>query len=151
MLASSLPLPFLDTYSVVYLYADSCIYAHIHAEYILTQWFKRATQFFEKYASHSIWKVRKGYSRFYGERESWRPNRTLMAISVVSFSFSRAAQPEAQGPSSLWNDGFLYRIWSPAPGVPRAPYAGWWLSLPPLLSYFSFSPTHLTSYLQRVI
>ena len=40
--------------------------------------------------------------------ESWRPNRTLMAISVVSFSFSRAAQPGAQGPSSLRNDGFLY-------------------------------------------
>ena len=35
-----------------------------------------------------------------------------MAISVVSFSFSRAAQLEAQGPSSLLDDGFLYRILS---------------------------------------
>ena len=36
-----------------------------------------------------------------------------MAINVVSFSFSRAAQPEARGPSSL---------------------PGWWLSLPHLVS-----------------
>ena len=35
-----------------------------------------------------------------------------MAISVVSLSFSRAAQPEARGPSSLLDDGFLYRILS---------------------------------------
>ena len=34
---------------------------------------------------------------------------TLMTISVVFFSFSRAAQPEARGPSSLLDDGFLYR------------------------------------------
>ena len=69
-------------------------------------------------------------------RRSWRPNKdcniltpTLMAISVVSFSFSRAAQPEAQGPSSLLDDGFLYCILSPTglqkpSGVPRAPSAG---------------------------
>ena len=37
---------------------------------------------------------------------------TLMAISVVSFSFSRAAQPEAWGPSLL-DACFLYRILSP--------------------------------------
>ena len=36
---------------------------------------------------------------------------TLMAISVVSFSFSRVAQPEAQGPTLL-GAGFLYRILS---------------------------------------
>ena len=35
-----------------------------------------------------------------------------MAISVVSFSFSRAAQPEARGPTLL-GTGFLYRILSP--------------------------------------
>ena len=35
-----------------------------------------------------------------------------MAISVVSFLFSRAAQPEAQGPISLLDDCFLYRILS---------------------------------------
>ena len=37
---------------------------------------------------------------------------TLMSISVVLFSFSRAAQPEVWGPSSLLDDGFLYRILS---------------------------------------
>ena len=36
-----------------------------------------------------------------------------MAVSVVSFSFSRAAQSEDQGPSSLLDDGFLYCILSP--------------------------------------
>ena len=51
------------------------------------QW-RRATQFWEKYTP------------------------TLMAISIVSFSFSRAAQPEAQGPTLL-DAGFLYRILSP--------------------------------------
>ena len=65
-----------------------------------------------------------------------------MAVSVVSFSFSRAAQPEAQGPSSLLDDGFLYCILSPTGlqnsiGVrfPRAPSTG--LSLPDLISNFS--------------
>ena len=53
-------------------------------------------------------------------RGSRRPNRTglywpptLIVVSVVSFSFSKAAQPEAQGPSSLLDDGFLYCILSP--------------------------------------
>ena len=35
-----------------------------------------------------------------------------MAVSVESFSFSMAAQPDAQGPSSLLDDGFLYCILS---------------------------------------
>ena len=38
---------------------------------------------------------------------------TLMAISIVSFLFSRVAQPEARGPSSLLGVGFLYHILSP--------------------------------------
>ena len=38
---------------------------------------------------------------------------TLMAISVVSFSFSRVVQPEAWGPSSLLYTGFFYHILSP--------------------------------------
>ena len=60
----------------------------------------------------------KGYSKFYCERE-WETGQncniltpTLMAINVVSFLFSRAAQPEAQGPTLL-GAGFLYRILSP--------------------------------------
>ena len=38
---------------------------------------------------------------------------TLMAISVVSFLLSRAAQPNFRGTSSLLDAGFLYRILSP--------------------------------------
>ena len=52
-------------------------------------------------------------------RGSWRPNRTaiywpptLMAISIVSFSFSRFAQPGAWGPTLL-GAGFFYHILSP--------------------------------------
>ena len=52
-------------------------------------------------------------------RGSWRPNKdynilipTLMAISVVSFSFSRAAQPEGRRPILL-GAGLLYHIFSP--------------------------------------
>ena len=51
-----------------------------------------------------------------------------MVVSVVSFSFSRAAQLEAQGPTLL-GDGFLYCILSAtslgpySSGAPRAPSA----------------------------
>ena len=58
------------------------------------------------------------FERFVRVRGSWRLNKdcniltpTLMAISVVPFSFSRAAQPEAWGPTLLGAD-FLYRIFS---------------------------------------
>ena len=59
----------------------------------------------------------KGYSRFYCERELETEQNcniltpTLMAISV-SFPLSRAAQPEAWGPTLL-GAGFLYCILSP--------------------------------------
>ena len=101
---------------------------------------------------------------------------TLMTISIVSFLFSKAAQPEAQGPTLLYA-GFLYRILSPASlqthwgswgpllpgggflyhilslthpianslGVPRAPSAGWWLSLLHLVS--NSSDLQLTDFL----
>ena len=51
---------------------------------------------------------------------------TLMAISVGSFSFSRAPQPEAWWPSLLGN-GFLYHILSPTglqklTGCPEGPF-----------------------------
>ena len=61
-----------------------------------------------------------------------------MAVNVVSFSFSRAAQPEAQGPSSLLDDGFLYCILSATGlqnsiGGPEGPFGRVWLSLPHLV------------------
>ena len=77
---------------------------------------------------------------------SWRPNKdcniltpTPMAVSVVPFSFSRAAQPEAQGPNSLLDDGFLYCILSltglqNSIGGPEGPFGRVWLSLPHLVS-----------------
>ena len=66
-----------------------------------------------------------------------------MAVSVVSFSFSSAAQPEAQGPSSLLDDGFLYCILSATSLDPNSsgapsPFGLVWLSLPHLAS----TPTH---------
>ena len=84
--------------------------------------------------SHFICNVWKGYSRFYCERELETEQNcniltpTLMAVNVVSFSFSRAAQPEAQKPTLL-GDGFLYSILSASSldpnsvGAPRAPLA----------------------------
>ena len=71
-----------------------------------------------KYLSFIV-RFEKGYSRFACERELETEQNcniltpTLMAVSVVSFSFSRAAQPEAQGPSSVLDDGVLYCILSP--------------------------------------
>ena len=73
-----------------------------------------------------------------------------MAISVVSFSFSRTAQPEARGPSSLGHvlipASSHQLVWSPnSLRVPRAPFAGWWLSLPHLVS--NSSNLQLTDFL----
>ena len=66
---------------------------------------------------------------------------TLMVISVLSFSFSRAAPWSlgSWGPASLgavlFTSSCHQRVWSPnSLGVPRAPSAGWWLSLPHLVS-----------------
>ena len=59
-----------------------------------------------------------GYSGFYCERELETKQNCnilapiLMAVSVVSFPFSRAAQLEAQGLSFLLSAGFLYHILS---------------------------------------
>ena len=61
----------------------------------------------------------------------------------MSFSFSSAAQPEAQGPSSLLDYGFLYCILSPTGlqnsiGGPEGPFGWVWLSLPHLVSDVSY-------------
>ena len=82
--------------------------------------------------------------QFFMVRGSWRPNRscniltpTLMAVNVVSFSFSRAAQPEAQG-LTLLGDGFLYCILSATSLDPNSigassPFGLVWLFLPHLV------------------
>ena len=64
-----------------------------------------------------------------------------MAVNVVSFSFSRAAQQEAQA-LTLLDDGFLYCILSassldPNSSGPQAPSA--WCGFP----YHIFTPTGL--------
>ena len=78
--------------------------------------------FFNKvYTSHFIVRVRKGSSRFACERELETEQNcnilapTLTAVSVVSFSFSRAAQPEAQRPTLLAFSTTSYQqlLWTP--------------------------------------
>ena len=76
---------------------------------------KTSEDFFKKYTSHFIWKVRKGFT----VRGSWRPNRIatywspLLWPSVFLSRSPDAAEPEARGPSSLLDAGFLYHILSP--------------------------------------
>ena len=72
-----------------------------------------------------------------------RQLETKQTISVVPFSFSRVAQPEARGPL-LPGAGFLYHILSPTGLVSKLLNQG---SRGPLLSgagflYHIFSPTH---------
>ena len=98
--------------------------------------------------SHFICKVRKGCVGLFCERELETEQNcniltpTLMAVNVVSFSFSRAAQPEAQWPTLL-GDGFPYCIlWATSldpnsSGAPRAPSA--WRGFPDHIS--SITPT----------
>ena len=108
--------------------------------------------------------VRKGYSRFYGEREPETEQNcniltlTLMAVSVVSFSFSRAAQPEAQGFHFLLSAGFLYHILSATSldpnsiGGSEGPFGLVWLPLPHLVYNSIWSPTvWLQSWLSYII
>ena len=85
-------------------------------------------------------------------RGSWRPNRNwnilTPTVSVVSFLFSRAAQPDAKRPTLL-GDGFLYCILSAtsldpnSSGAPRAPLA--WPGFP----YHILSATYLQLQLIR--
>ena len=91
---------------------------YIHTDAVI----KMQEDFFIKICtSHFIVRVRKGYSRFYGERELETEHNcniltpTLMAVSVVSFSFSWCS--------------------TRGPGVPRVPSTG--LSLLHLISNFS--------------
>ena len=130
----------------IHIYIYTCIYMLNESQQHNDK--GRAKTFFNKICtSHFILRVRKGYSRFYGERELETEQNcniltpTLMAVSVVSFSFSRAAQPD---------DGFLYCILSATsldPNSIRGPegHIGLvWLSLPHLVSNSNCILTVLT-------
>ena len=84
------------------------------------------------------------------KRGNWRPNRTatywhpLLRPSAVCLSRSPDAQPEARGLSFLLafsTTSFLQLNRE----VPKAPSAGWWLSLPHLVS--NWSDPQLTDFL----
>ena len=83
-------------------------------------------------------------------RGSWRPNITatfwplLLWPSALCLSCSHDAQPEAQRPSSLLDDGFLYCILlasslDPNSSGPQAPSA--WCGFPYHISSITPSPT----------
>ena len=70
------------------------------------------------YTSHFIERVRKGFSRFYCERELKTEQNCniltpLLWPSAFCLSRSPDAQPEARGLSFLLSAGFLYHILSP--------------------------------------
>ena len=78
-------------------------------------------------------------------RGNWRPNRncniltpTLMAVNVVSFTFSRAAQPEAKRPTLL---GDQQLFCTPTQSGAPSPFGLVWLSLPHLDSNSIWSLT----------
>ena len=102
----------------------------------------------------------KGYSRFACERELETEQNcniltpTLMAVNVVSLSFSKAAQPEAQRPTAGSGLSLLHLISNfSGPqliGGPESPFGLAWLSLP----HSSLTPTvtvWLLSWLSYII
>ena len=88
------------------------LYRHmqIHADYNDTM-NKDERLFLEKYNSHFIWNVCACERELETKQNCDILTPTLMTISVVSFSFSWAAQPEAWCPTLLCA-GFLHRILS---------------------------------------
>ena len=97
-------------------YASVHICLHKHSD---TMIWRRSKTSFKKYTSHFI--VKFAYERELETEQNCNIlTPTLMAISVVSFSFSRAAQPEAQRPTQsgvlrplLLGGGFPCHILSP--------------------------------------
>ena len=133
----------INTY--IYMHTYTC---RIHIDAII----KRAKTSLKKYTSHFIWKV-------VCERELETEQR-LQHIDLpspsghrhVSFSFPRAAQPGAWGPASLGHvliplssHQLVSKLTAAQSGVPKAPSAGWWFSLPPLVS--DYSDPQLTDFL----
>ena len=130
----------LHSHMHMHIYTYTC---RIHIDAVIT-----SEDFFKKiYLSFYLKVFEKGNSRFYCERELETEQNcniwtlTLMAISVVSFSFSRVAQPEAWGPSSLLDAGFLYRILSPT-GLQTGLQTNW---LPVFTELYNSSIAHSIS------
>ena len=113
--------------TVIYSCAYTSTYMQNHNDTISKQ---TSEDFFRKICtSHFIVKVRKGLLRvlLWEGVEDWTKLQYI-DTSVVSFSFSRAVQPEAQRPT-LPDAGILYHILSPTglqtpSGVARTPSAG---------------------------
>ena len=110
---------------------------------------KTREDFFKKYISHFICNVCVWEGVGYRTKTAiyWPP---LLWPSVLCLSRSSDAQLEARGLSFLLSAGFLYHILSPTGlqnywGPPRALSAGWWLSLPHLVS--NSSDLQLTDFL----
>ena len=101
--------------------------------------------FIKIYTSHFLARVRKGCSRFACERVleteyNWNIlTPKLWPPALCLFSFSRAAQPEAQDPlcwlMASFTASYQQLLWSPnSIGVPEGPLGRVWLSLPHLVS-----------------
>ena len=111
---------------------------------------KTQEDFFKQYIYLSLYcKGSKRVTQGFRVRGSWRSNRscnmltpTLMAVSVVSFSFSGAAQPEVQGPSSLLSfstTSYQQLLWAPThQGFQEPPRPGMAF---PTTSYQQLPPT----------
>ena len=109
---------------------------------IITTTMKTSDTSLKKYTSHFIWKG------CVCERGSWRPNRTATYWSPLLWpsALCLSRSPEAQLMLAFSTTSCHQLIWSPTQsGVPRAPSAGWWLSLPHLAS--NFSDLQLTDFL----
>ena len=109
---------------ILVLYSHEQLYMHICMQKHIQLNKDKRTQFFRKYASHFIERVRKGYEGYYcvrGELETEQNSNILTPNSygynIVSFTFSWAAQPGAWGPSLCWDMALvpaysLHLIWT---------------------------------------
>ncbi len=136
--------------------ADSSTYMQNHNDTII----KTQEDFFIKYMYLSLYcKSSKRVTQGLRVTGSWRPNRNgniltpLLWPSTLSFSFSRAAQPEAQG-LTLLDDGFLYCILSASSQDPNSSGAqalSAWCGFPYRISPPTGTRTQLATVLTSVL
>ena len=105
---------------------NNYIYTYTYACRIITTTQDERHSSLEKYTSHFIERVRKGYSRFYCERELETEQNcniltpTLLAITAFLSRSPVLLNRGPGGPASL-GAGFLYRILSPTDWTSFAP------------------------------